>query len=53
MRSISGSASSADKRLLAVMGEAEREFFLADLAAKTLPDQKLEIGLVVDGENLG
>ena len=41
------------QRLLAVMGEAECEFLLADLAAKTLPDQQLEIGLVVDGEDLG
>jgi hypothetical protein len=36
-----------------MMGEAKCEFFLADLAAETLPDQKLEIGFVVDGENLG
>ena len=39
--------------LFAVMGEAECELLLADLAAKTLPDQKLEVGLVVDGKNLG
>ena len=41
------------QRLLAVMGEAECEFLLTDLAAKTLPDQNLEIGLVVDGKDLG
>jgi hypothetical protein len=32
--------------------EAESELFLADLAAEALPDQLLEIGLVIDGENL-
>ena len=41
------------QRLLAVMGEAEGEFPVADLAAKALPDQQLEIGLVIDGEDLG
>ena len=41
------------QRLLAVTGEAEGEFAGADLAAKALADQQLEIGLVIDREDLG
>jgi hypothetical protein len=36
-----------------MMGEAEEEFSLADLAVKALPQQQLEIGLVIDRQNLG
>ena len=36
----------------AVMGKAEGELAIPDLAAKPLPDQRLEIGLVVDAEDL-
>ena len=53
INSMSGSAASTVKRFLAVMGEAESELPVADLAAKALPDQQLEIGLVVDGEDFG
>ena len=41
------------QRLLAVVSEAEFELLVADLAAKALPDQELEIRLVVDREYLG
>jgi hypothetical protein len=32
------------------MGKAEGKLAITDLAAKTLPDQRLEIGLVIDAE---
>jgi hypothetical protein len=35
-----------------MMGEAEGELPVADLTAKTLPDQRLKIGLVIDTEDL-
>ena len=38
---------------LAVMGKTEGVLLVADLAAKTLPNQGLEIGLVIDAEDLG
>ena len=41
------------QRLLTMVSEAEFELFVADLAAKSLFDQKLEIGLVIDSEDLG
>ncbi len=41
------------ERLLAVMGKAKGEFLGADLAAEALPDQRFEINLVVDREDLG
>ncbi len=47
---MSGSASSAAKAFLAVMGKAEGELALADLAAKPA-DQRLEIGFVIDAED--
>src|SRR5205807_5022085 len=40
------------ERLLAVMGETEGEFLVANLAAEALPDQHLEIGFVVDRKDL-
>ncbi len=39
--------------LLSVMGEQERDEALADLAAELLGDQRLEIRLVIDDEDLG
>jgi hypothetical protein len=33
------------------MGKAEGELAIADLAAKPLADQRLEIGFVVDAED--
>jgi hypothetical protein len=39
--------------LFAVLRETKDKFPLADLAAKALRDQQLEIGLVVDGEDFG
>ena len=41
------------QRLLAVAREAEGEVALADALAEALLDQQLEVGLVVDGEDLG
>ena len=40
------------QRFLAVMGKAEDKFALTDLAAEALREQELEIGLVVDSEDL-
>jgi hypothetical protein len=34
------------------MGKAEGELPVADLAAETLPDQRFEIGLIIDAEDL-
>ncbi len=41
------------QRFLAVVSEAEGVFLRADLAAEALFDQQLEIGFVIDGEDLG
>jgi hypothetical protein len=51
--SMSGLLGEHCQRFLAVMGETELVFGGADLAAKALPEQQLEIGLVVDCEDLG
>ena len=40
------------QRLLAVVGEAEGRIASADLPAESLLDQRLEIGLVIDREDL-
>src|SRR5262249_16055062 len=40
------------ERFLAVTSEAEGKLLVADLAAETLPEQQLKIGLVIDGEDL-
>lgn len=37
---------------LAVMGKEEGELGVANLTTKTLPDQRFEIGLVIDAEDL-
>ena len=49
---MSGSSGQHGERLLAVAREAKREFAGADLPAEPLVDQQLEIGLVVDGQDL-
>ena len=41
------------QRLLAVAGEAEVQVLGADALPKALPDQGLEVGLVIDGQDLG
>jgi hypothetical protein len=53
INSMSGSAASRAKASSPVVGKAEGELAIRDLTAKPLPDQRLEIGLVIDAKNFG